>query len=418
MPQRKCTKERTEIVKPLKRITLPIEMATYQTLVFDPVAFRQWLDEMIAQYPALFPPAIQQGYTLHDRRTSVKLPAVSLRRIKLCAPPDGQQRAQVFTIAPSGVLPYLTGYTDEVEKALFLRSFSVPYWALAHVFGRDEQSWFRQTSHLGRFEIVATTVQAAEKLPPYLLADEKHVAWNGEKAYLATTVGQDCVLGVSLALAADEPALTAALVEALFGQVRAHHRFMLQETLHHIDELNARIASLNQRIQALVAPHEGTMTRLMAIPGVGRRTAEILLAEIGHEVAQFPSAKQLASWACLCPGNHISASKRRSGKTRKGQKWLNAALTEAAWAASHTKDTYRAAQFHRLRARRGAKRAAVAVAHSIITIVYHLLKDPQATFQELGGDFFIKRNKVQQQRWAVRTLETLGFQVSLAPLAT
>lgn len=207
------------------------------------------------------------------------------------------------------------------------------------------------------------------------------------------------------------------LVEALFGQVRSHHRFLLQETLNHLDELNARIASLNQRIQELVVPHEATITRLMAIPGVGRRTAEILLAEIGHEVAQFPSARHLASWACLCPGNNISANKRRSGKTRQGQKWLNAALVEAAWAASHTKDTYLAAQFHRLRARRGAKRAAVAVAHSIITIVYYLLKDPQATFQELGGDFFIQRNKVQQQRWAVRTLETLGFQVSLAPIA-
>lgn len=206
------------------------------------------------------------------------------------------------------------------------------------------------------------------------------------------------------------------LVEALFGQVRSHHRFMLQETLNHIDELNARIASLGQRIQELVAPDEAIITRLMAIPGVGRRTAEILLAEIGHDVEHFPSAKHLASWACLCPGNNLSANKRRSGKTRKGQKWLNAALVEAAWAASHTKDTYLSAQFHRVRSRRGAKRAAVAVAHSIITIVYHLLKDPQATFQELGGDFFIKRNKVQQQRWAVRTLETLGFQVSLSPI--
>lgn len=208
------------------------------------------------------------------------------------------------------------------------------------------------------------------------------------------------------------------LAEALLGRVRSHHRFMLQETLAHIDEINARLDHLNQRIQELVAPHETLITRLTAIPGVGRTTAEILLAEIGHEVGHFPSAKHLASWACLCPGNNISANKRRSGKTRKGQKWLNAALVEAAWAASRAKDVYLAAQFHRLRARRGAKRAAIAVAHSIITIVYHLLKEPQSAFQELGGDFFVKRNKVQQQNWAVRTLETLGFQVSLAPLPT
>jgi transposase len=206
------------------------------------------------------------------------------------------------------------------------------------------------------------------------------------------------------------------LVEALVGRVRSHHRFMLQQTLNHLDELNVRIASLDQRIQTLVAPYETIIVRLMTIPGIGRRIAEILLAEIGHEVKHFPSAQHLASWACLCPGNNISANKRRSGKTRKGQKWLTTALVEAAWATSHTKDTYLAAQFHRLRSRRGAKRAAVAVAHSIITIVYHLLNQPQATFQELGGDFFIKRNKVQQQSWAVRTLETLGFQVSLAPM--
>lgn len=208
-----------------------------------------------------------------------------------------------------------------------------------------------------------------------------------------------------------------ALVEALLGQTRAHHRFLLQEILNHMDELNTRIESLNQRIQELTQPYADLIQRLMEIPGVGLRVAEVILAEIGTNADAFPSAKQLASWACLCPGNHISANKRRSGRTRKGQKWLRAALVEAAWAASRSKDTYLAAQFHRLRARRGAKRAAVAVAHSIITIVYHLLADPTATFQELGGDYFIKKNPGQQQRRAVRMLEQLGFQVVLAPAA-
>jgi transposase len=207
------------------------------------------------------------------------------------------------------------------------------------------------------------------------------------------------------------------LLEALQGQVRPHHRYLLDEVLNHLDELNARIDSLDQRIADLVAVYEALIQRLLAIPGVGRRTAEILLAEIGPNVDPFPSAKHLASWACVCPGNNLSANKRRSGKTRKGQKWLNAALVEAAWAASHARNTYLSAQFHRLRTRRGAKRAAVAVAHSILTIVYHLLSDPQATFQELGGAYFIKRNKAQQQQRAMRILETLGFQVSLSPLA-
>jgi transposase len=207
------------------------------------------------------------------------------------------------------------------------------------------------------------------------------------------------------------------LVEALTGQVRGHHRFLLAELLEHLDGLNQRLAQLNERIGQQTAPQAELIERLDAIPGVGKHTAEILLAEIGHTVEQFPSEKHLASWACLCPGNNISANKRRSGKTRKGQKWLRTALTEAAWAASRTKDTYLGAQFHRLRVRRGAKRAAIAVAHSILTIVYHLIKDPNATFNELGGDYFIKRNKGDQQRRAIKTLTALGFAVELTPVA-
>jgi transposase len=209
----------------------------------------------------------------------------------------------------------------------------------------------------------------------------------------------------------------AQLVEALTGQVRSHHRFLLQEVLTHLDELNARLHSLDQRILALTAEQADLIQRLDAIPGVSRRTAECILAEIGTSVANFPTYKHLASWACLCPGNHMSADKRRSGKRRKGQKWLVSALVEAAWAASNAHGTYLSAQFKRLAARRGAKRAALAVAHSILVIVYHLLADPEATFQELGGDYFRKRNKEQAQRRAVRTLEALGFAVALAPAA-
>ncbi len=209
----------------------------------------------------------------------------------------------------------------------------------------------------------------------------------------------------------------AELNEALSGFVRPHHRFMLAELLSHVDELNQKLASLNERIEQETAAHEALVARLDEIPGIGQQTAQILLAEIGCTVEQFPTAKHLASWACLCPGNNISANKRRSGKTRKGQKWLRTALSEAAWAASRTKDTYLGAQFHRLRARRGAKRAAIAVAHSILQIVYHLMKDPTATFQELGGDYFVKRNKGDQRRRAVKTLTTLGFAVELTPIA-
>lgn len=206
------------------------------------------------------------------------------------------------------------------------------------------------------------------------------------------------------------------LVAALQGRVREHHRYMLREVLEHIDELNRRIHSLNLRIQELTHAHAATIARLDAIPGVDRRTAEVILAEIGPDVRPFPSVKHLASWACLCPGNNITGGKRRSGKTRKGQNWLRPALVEAAWAASRTK-TYLGAQYWRLRSRRGEKRAAVAVAHSIITIVYHLLANPEAVFTELGGDFFLKRDAEQEKRRSVRKLEALGFTVALTPVA-
>jgi transposase len=207
------------------------------------------------------------------------------------------------------------------------------------------------------------------------------------------------------------------LVEALTGRVRSHHRFMLEELLAQLDHQNQRVEALNQRISELTKPYAHIIVRLDEVTGVGLRTAEIILAEIGPSVENWSSAAKLASWACICPGNHESAGKRKSGKRRKGQRWLVSALVEAAWAASRSKDTYLASQFHRLRARRGAKRAAVAVAHSILIIVYHLLKDPNATFQDLGGDFLLKRNKEQEQRRAVKTLRAIGFVVTLTPIA-
>ena len=206
--------------------------------------------------------------------------------------------------------------------------------------------------------------------------------------------------------------------QALAGRIREHHRFMWRELLEHLDELNTRLLTLNERIRTLTAPYESLIQRLDAIPGVDRYTAEVILAEIGPNVTPFPTAKHLASWACLCPGNNISANKRHSGKTRRRNNWLRTALVEAAWAASRAKDTYLSSQFHRLRARRGDKRAAVAVAHSILIVVYHLLAKPEAVFTELGGDYFLKRKPEQAQRRAIRQLEGLGFTVTLTPVVT
>lgn len=209
MPQRKCTKTKAEVTRPQKRITLPIERERYDEIVDDCQAYRAWLDEMIIKHPELFPRNISEGYFLHDGRSSAKLEGVRLRRIGLKAR-DAAGKKQVFTITPSGVMPYFVGMTDDVEKALFLRRFDVPFWALSYVFGHDDQYWYRLENHFGCYSLVQTTVKDPENLPKHLLADEKVTWLNGEEVVIATTVGNDCVLGASVALGIDTANLTEA----------------------------------------------------------------------------------------------------------------------------------------------------------------------------------------------------------------
>ena len=204
--ERKCSKEKEtgSLSKGSKRICIPVEREEYDRIFAEDTAFREYLDTMIKQHPELFPSAIQQSYYWHDiLPPSKKMPGVRMRRIKM-KEKDEKGKQQVFTIAPSFVMPYMTGYTDDVENALFLRRFGVPYWALTHVFGRNDMYWERLEESLGRNSIVGTTVKDPDKLPEDLLADEKHTRLNGEKAYIATTVGADCVLGASMSLQADE----------------------------------------------------------------------------------------------------------------------------------------------------------------------------------------------------------------------
>jgi transposase len=205
------------------------------------------------------------------------------------------------------------------------------------------------------------------------------------------------------------------LEQALAGQFGAHQRFLIAQQLAHIDFLDASLERLSAEIAERVRPFESELQRIQTIPGVGRRTAEILVAEIGTELTRFPSADHLASWAGVCPGNDESAGKRRSGRTRKGSPWLRSALLEAARAAARTKDTYLAAQYRRLAARRGAKRAAVAVAHSLLTIVYMLLTRQQEGYHDLGSGYFDERDRQAVERRLVRRLEALGYSVSLEP---
>lgn len=245
-------------------------------------------------------------------------------------------------------------------------------------------------------------------------------------------------------LRAKRPALEA----ALRGSVGPHQRFLLRQQLTHIDHLDGQMAEVNAeiacRLQAsprgLDEPHEPhepppplppteatatagapvrtseeAVARLDTIPGVGRRVAEVLVAEIGTDMTRFPSAAHLASWAGLCPGHQESAGKRLNGRTRKGNPTLRTTLTEAARAAARTQ-TYLAAQYHRVAARRGTKRAAVAVAHSILVIAYHLLRDG-TVYEDLGTTYFDERDRTRVTQRLVRRLRTLGVTVALSPAA-
>jgi transposase len=204
----------------------------------------------------------------------------------------------------------------------------------------------------------------------------------------------------------------AALREALEGSVGPAQRVLLDSHLRHLDFLDGEIARLSEEIAERCRPFEAALERLDTIPGIGRRAAERILAEIGADLRDFPTAGHLASWAGLCPGNHQSAGKRLSGHTPHGNTWLKAALVEAAWGAMHTRDSYLAALYHRLVARRGAKRAIVAVAHALLVIVDHLLREG-TSYRELGGNYFDERDRDATARRSVRRLERLGFKVTL-----
>jgi transposase len=206
-----------------------------------------------------------------------------------------------------------------------------------------------------------------------------------------------------------------ALEKALEGRFRPHHRFMLKTILAHVDFLDESIATVSEEVVNRLDPFVQIIKLLRTIPGVELKTAEVIISEIGTDMSRFPSASHLASWAGLCPGNNESAGKRKTGKTRKGDQWLRRALVEVAWAASRTKDTYLSSQYHRLVARRGKKKAIVAVAHSILVSIYHILVNT-LPYQDLGANYLDKLNETNIKRYHVRRLEELGYQVSIVPL--
>jgi transposase len=206
-----------------------------------------------------------------------------------------------------------------------------------------------------------------------------------------------------------------ALAAALEGRFDSHHALMTSHLLAHIEYLDETIEALSYEIEEHVRPFAGELERLCTIPGVAKRTAEVIIAEFGPDMTRFPSHRHAASWAAICPGNEESAGKRKTGRTRKGNRWLRTALVEAANAAGRTRDTYLHAQYLRIRHRRGHKKAIVAVGHSILVAAYYILRDEQS-YEELGGDYLVRREDQERlTRRLVRQLEKLGQRVTLEP---
>jgi transposase len=204
------------------------------------------------------------------------------------------------------------------------------------------------------------------------------------------------------------------LEQALTGRMSAHQRFMLAQHLAHIDFLDTQIAQLSTEIAERLRPFEAELVILDSIPGIGRWSAEVILAEIGPDMGRFPTAGHLASWAGMCPGHNESAGKRRSGTTRKGSPWLRVTLTEAAYAAGRGKDPYLAARYHRIIARRGKKKAAIAVGRAILELCHQLLSTGQLYDPQHARSTPVA---ITEEQRLVRRLETLGHRVTLEPAA-
>ena len=202
------------------------------------------------------------------------------------------------------------------------------------------------------------------------------------------------------------------VVRAMEGIITPFQKTMMKEVIKHIDELTERIKEMDNLIDEYMKDYEKSKKKLEKMPGLGKRSAEIILAEIGQDMTRFPTSGHICSWAGVCPGNNESAGKRRSGKTRKGNKILKSTLVECAQSAVRRKDTFFYAQYQRIAMRRGKKRATLAVAHSILIAIYYMIKEDKE-YQDLGADFYNKFNKEKKANAYMKKLKELGYDVQL-----
>jgi transposase len=239
---------------------------------------------------------------------------------------------------------------------------------------------------------------------------------SGRRIIAALIAGQTLPQALATLAHRSLQATTNELEASLHGRVTKHHRFLLKLHLEQIDAFDATVAAIDKEVGDNLEPFRVAIEMLSAIPGVGELSATVIVSEIGIDMSRFETAGHLISWAGLCPKNDQSAGKRRSTRMKKGAPWLKSTLIQCAWCASRTKDSYLQAQYLRLRSRRGAKKAVCAVAASILTASYHMLKDG-TVYQDLGAAYFDNRAKDKQALRLLNRLKNLGFEVQIRPLA-
>jgi transposase len=302
---------------------------------------------------------------------------------------------------------------DLLRHGLLKASFIPP----APIRALRELTRYRKTLVQQRADEVNRVQKTLEGANIKLAAVATDVLGASGRAMLTALLGGEAAPEVLAELAKGRlRAKLPALRQALDGRVKPHHRVLLGQLLAHIEFLEGSIAQLTEEIERALTPFEDAATLLATIPGIGAVAAAAIVAEIGVDMGRFPSAKHLASWAGVCPETRESGGKRQSSRTGKGNVWLRGMLGEVAWSAARSKGTYLHAQYHRLARRRGKHKAVMAVAHTLLVMIYHVLKTGRA-YHELGADYFDRLDAARLERHHVRRLEQLGFAVTLTPKA-
>lgn len=299
---------------------------------------------------------------------------------------------------------------DLLAHGLIRASFvpPMPVQELRHLTRTRKQFVRERSAHVQRIEKV---LEDANLKLGTVLSDI--MGKSGRAVLDAIVAGQSDPQRLLACVSQRVKASRADVLEALRGHIRAHHRFMLKLHLDHIDALDRAIATIEKEVGQGLEPFRAAARLISTMPGMSEVAAQVVIAEIGIDMSRFETPGHLLSWACLCPRNDESAGKRRSTRLRRGGHWLKTTLVQAAWSAVRVKGGYLQAQFHRIRARRGAKKAIIAVAASMLTAIWHMLRDG-TEWRDLGAAHFDRADAQKTANRLIRRLQQIGFKVQVA----